>query len=201
MRAHISRGLVALLPVVCSAALAWGQPTQPGQKPVQRVTIMTNYFHPEGDLRKWADASDLVVVGTVADSRVEVTPSDNEKLPPTVTTIYEVAVGDFVKGAGSDRKVLLRVPGGRVDLGDKILDVVNGTMPRLEKGQRYVLLLKRDDTAAARADGLVYGPLGGADAVFVISPDQRVKAPGQGRLARSFEGKSATALLNELRGK
>lgn len=195
-------GLVALLCVVSSAGLSWSQPTPPAQKPVWRMSVVTDYFWPEGDLRNWADASDLVVVGSVADSRVEVTPSGSH-LPPRVTTIYEIAVAEFIKGAGTERKVLLRVSGGRVDIGDKILDVVNASMPRLEKGERYVLLLKRSDSAAARtaADAPIYGPLAGAEAVFVISPDQRIKVPGQGRLARSFEGKSAAALLNELRGR
>jgi hypothetical protein len=199
MRAHI--GLVALISIMCSAGVASGQQAQADPKPVQRMTVVTDYIHPEGDLRQWADASDLVIVGTIANSRVEVTPRDS-KLPPRVTTIYDVVIDDMVRGTGRDGRVLVRVPGGRVDMGDKILDVVTPSMPRLEKGQRYVLLLKLDDSAAAKAASTpIYGPLAGGETVFVVSADQHVKTPGQGRLARAFEGKTVAELLTELRGK
>lgn len=93
-------------------------------------------------LRKLSCAADAVVMG-LAKERTSQLTDGNE----FVFSDYVVAVDEILKTNPSDyiapnRDITVTRPGGKIEIGDRIVNVVDASFKALVKGKRYLLFLK-----------------------------------------------------------
>lgn len=115
----------------------------------------------------------------------------------SVVTAYSASITRVI--AGGDRRgmvpgsrILVVMPGGKVDRGTYVQHViVQGSEP-LNPGQKYVMALKW----VSQFEG--WRPLWYYETVFEVQPDGRIRSFGNGPLAREMNGASRTSLLERL---
>ena len=107
-------------------------------------------------------------------------------------SITRVIAGGDHRGVATGSRILVVMPGGRIDRGTYVQHViVEGSEP-LNAGQKYVVALKW----VSQLDG--WRPLWYYETVFEVQPDGRIRSFGNGRLAREMNGASRTALIERL---
>jgi hypothetical protein len=194
------RGLIIRLFSVCLAAMPVAAFT--GQETKKRVVV--DEFQVDRDAppdtldAMWREAKAVVVL-KVLSAAPRPAPFDPLLLRPRLgydkTTwtaeVVEVLKDDRVHFAGTGRIVHVYREHGDTDQGDYILRRIERDFPAFVKGHEYVLFLNWNEHMQLFV--VAYGP----DAAYDVT-NGLIETAGRGAVARSFKGKPAKELLDQL---
>lgn len=183
---------------VAALLLSWGS-TPAGQEAAPRkpVRVEREYIRPRIQ-QTWFElvrASDAVVeVVPIAAAGGEAHYYGTYK---SVVTAYSVSVSRVVTaghhpGLAPGRRILVLMPGGRVDRGAYVQHVIVEGAEPLDPACTYIVALRWQPELEA------WRPVSYHESVFEVQPDGRVRSFGLGPLAREVHGASRELLLDRL---
>ncbi len=192
MNTLVAGAIAALLAVAA-------MPANQGASLVKPIRVEREYIRPAVE-NTWGElvrSSDLVAeIEPVSSAGGEVTHyygSYKSVVTAYSASITRVIAGGDHRGMVPGSRILVVMPGGKIDRGTYMQHVmVEGSDP-LNPGQTYVVALKW----VSQLEG--WRPLWYYETVFEVQPDGRIRSFGMGPLAREMNGASRKALLDRLR--
>jgi len=174
-------------------------PLHQGESVPKPIRVEREYIRPavENTWDELVRSSDLVAeVEPVSAAGGEVTHyygSYKSVVTAYSASITRVIAGGDHRGVVTGSRILVVMPGGKIDRGTYVQHViVQGSEP-LNPGQKYVVALKW----VSQLEG--WRPLWYYETVFEVQPDGRIRSFGNGPLAREINGASRASLLERLR--
>jgi hypothetical protein len=160
-------------------------------KPRVASETIVDYLPPPASLDESVLLTDAIVVGSIRDVQTYQPPINGAGL----RLLYTVQVADILRSHRNLTLPDLQVYrfGGDIDQGDHVTMKVERDFPRFGVGHRYVMFLSWNRVLNG------FEPKFGPNGIFELMPDGTVDTPGKSSAARSQKGKSAAALIVDIK--
>jgi hypothetical protein len=182
----ISKGLIRALVILVAPVAVLTQ-----DKPTRNAEMIVDYSPPPATLDELVEGADAVVVGSIQSVRTYQPP-----IPyASVRLLYTVEISEVLRIHAALNGSVVQVYrfGGDIDQGDHVTRKVERDFPRFTVGKQYVMFLSWNHVLNG------FEPQFGPNGVFELIADGKVDTPGQSAVARSQKGKTAAALIAQVK--